>query len=107
MLEQISFRFADKTTVTLFELVNRALAEYARHGLFVLFASTNFQAADRGAHPTTFAYFARRDAVTLTPPFTEMPFDCHKTLLASLRPGTQRLKDVQEFAFIARFGRPL
>ncbi|CAA7268474.1 unnamed protein product [Cyclocybe aegerita] len=69
--------------LTLYDLFTTAVSEYPE-GFFVL----TVVAGD------------------LIPPYTEMPFDCHPSLPVSSL-GDLTLKDVQDFSFIARFGRPL
>jgi len=40
---------------------------------------------------------------SLVAPFTEMPFDCHAQKITP----TLKLADVQDYMFMAQFGRPL
>jgi len=88
---------------TLLEVLNKALTEYVECGMFVLFASSE----DVGLVRVINLHPYRREKVRPIAPITEMPFDCHRSLLAGLQPGAYRLEDVQKFSFIARFGRPL
>ncbi|CAA7268435.1 unnamed protein product [Cyclocybe aegerita] len=91
--------------LTLYDLFTTAVSEYPE-GFFVLFLSTVSRM--RQLAPRTKLTRSNRSVVTgdLIPPYTEMPFDCHPSLPVSSL-GDLTLKDVQDFSFIARFGRPL
>ncbi|CAA7268828.1 unnamed protein product [Cyclocybe aegerita] len=91
--------------LTLYDLFTMAVSEYDG-SFFVLFLSTVSRMGQLA--PLTKITRSNRTVVAgdLIPPYTEMPFDCHPSLPVSSL-GELTLKDVQDFSFIARFGRPL
>ena len=93
----------------------KAVASHGLHGrLCALFLSTASQLAILNTPeslPRSFRYEQAKPH--LMAPFTEMPFDCHPSLASSDEKGGPSIKlglmleDVQDFAFMVRFGRPL
>ncbi|KAI6137216.1 hypothetical protein F5141DRAFT_1231205 [Pisolithus sp. B1] len=96
---------SDKQKRTMYDVVCSSLSSFRHCGIFALFLSTQFSLG-LSAPSTEMSQLARQRRVdSLQAPFTEMPFDCHPTF--PLRPETLRLKDLEDLAFLARFGRPL
>lgn len=95
---------------SMFDHVLKATAELSLSsaGVFFLFLSTSSRLevlASQAALSSSARFRAPCD--DLVAPFTEMPFDCHPTLVKDrIRPGLQ-LEDIQKFSFATRFGRPL
>jgi len=102
---------------TMYTLMLKAVSAYRVNGrLCVLFLSTASELAisdppKREILPSTFRH--EQAKARLMAPLTEMPFDCHPSLASSdekggpsIKPGLM-LEDVQDFAFMVRFGRPL
>ena len=92
---------------SLYDVMVKVAADYCgpKYKFFILFLSTSSQLR-RLAPPPRLAKGARQIPVTLVAPFTEMPFDCHPRLRNPIQPDL-KLIDIQQFEFIARFGRPL
>ncbi|KAF6751649.1 hypothetical protein DFP72DRAFT_1047598 [Ephemerocybe angulata] len=90
---------------SLYDGMLKAVAEYSTQNFFLLVLSTSSH-LDRFAPPARLANSMRQQRANLVAPFTEMPFDCHPKLRKRLKPDLN-LSDIQQFEFIAQFGRPL
>ena len=92
---------------SMFDHMLKATADLYTIPVFFLFLSTATQLEVMASQPALSSSARLRSAPDLVAPFTEMPFDCHPTLVKeAIQPGL-KLEDVQKFAFIVRFGRPL
>ncbi|PPQ89314.1 hypothetical protein CVT25_000381 [Psilocybe cyanescens] len=90
---------------TLYSAMIKAAAHHVGRPFFILFLSTSSQLRHL-ASPAFLTRSARKSSAALVSPFTEMPFDCHPKLVKGIKPGLS-LEEIQDFQFIAYFGRPL
>lgn len=93
---------------SMYDHMLKATAEFATVGVFFLFLSTASRLevlASQSALSASARFQLAHDS--LVAPFTEMPFDCHPSLVKEpIQPGL-KLEDIRKFSFAARFGRPL
>lgn len=90
---------------TLYDAMVKAATDFPMRPFFILFLSTSSQLR-RLADPASFRRSAWMRVANPVAPFTEMPFDCHPKLIKGIKPGLS-LKEIQDFRFLAYFGRPL
>ena len=92
---------------SMYDYMLRATADLYTIPVFFLFLSTTPRLEVTASKPVLSSSARFRGAPDPVAPFTEMPFDCHPTLVEdAIQPGL-KLEDVQKFAFIVQFGRPL
>ncbi len=92
---------------SMFDHMLKATADLWDIPVFFLFLSTASQLEVMASRPALSNSARFRRAAKLVAPFTEMPFDCHPTLVRNPIQRRLKLEDVQKFAFIVQFGRPL
>lgn len=91
----------------MYDYMLKATADLYTLPVFFLFLSTTPRLKATASERVLSGSARFRGALKPVAPFTEMSFDCHPTLVKdAIQPG-MKLEDVQKFAFIVRFGRPL
>jgi len=96
-----------KAGVSMYEHMLKAIAELAPIGVFFLFISTSSRLEVLGQSTLPTSARLRASHSTLIAPFTEMPFDCHPSLVQKPIQSGLELAEIQKFSFAVQFGRPL
>ena len=92
---------------SMYDYMLKATADLYTLPVFFLFLSTTPRLKVRASERVLSGSSRFRGTLKPVAPFTEMPFDCHPTLVRNPIQPRLRLEDVQKFAFIVQFGRPL